>query len=154
MGGSEGTRDWQQEVAENAHRFGALRDRLSGQTVREVSPDGTIEVVVSTSGALTGLLLREGRNREPLPVLAAQVMDCVRRAQARIPALVDQAMTETIGPHDAAAHLILAETRQRFPEPPPPAHPVAGQAVPPRPAPARPSSPDADDWDGPEIFDR
>ncbi|MGW6449851.1 YbaB/EbfC family nucleoid-associated protein [Lentzea sp. NPDC055074] len=157
MSGSEGTRDWQREVADNARRFGALRDRLSGQTVREVSQDGTVEVVVSTSGALTGLVLREGRNRDPLPVIAAQVMDCVRRAQARIPDLVGQAMAETVGTRDAAAHLVLAETRQRFPEPEPPAHPVAGQAVPPRapaPPPPRSPSPDGDDWDGPEIFEQ
>ncbi|ANZ40410.1 hypothetical protein BBK82_34725 [Lentzea guizhouensis] len=176
-----GTREWEREVAENASRLQALRDRLSAQSVREVSRDGTVEVEVSTSGALTGLVLREGRQREPLPVIAAQVMDCVRRAQARIPALVDQAMAETVGAHDPAARLILAETRKRFPEPEPepePQRPV-GEARPrerfpepgpqrpaePRPArtavppprsapPARPSSVDGDDWDGPEIFER
>ncbi|MFD4673248.1 YbaB/EbfC family nucleoid-associated protein [Lentzea sp. NPDC058450] len=145
---------WEREVAENARRLGALRDRLSAQTVREVSRDGTVEVSVSTSGALTGLVLREGRFREPLPVIAAQVMDCVRRAQARIPELMGQAMAETIGPNDPAAQLILAETRERFPEPPqprdaPPPPPVPQSGPPP----ARRGQ-DGDDWDGPEIFER
>ncbi|MGI5500041.1 YbaB/EbfC family nucleoid-associated protein [Lentzea sp. CA-135723] len=139
---------WEREVAENARRLGALRDRLSAQTIREVSRDGTVEVSVATSGALTGLVLREGRFREPLPVIAAQVMDCVRRAQARIPELMGQAMAETVGPHDPAAQLILAETRERFPAPP---APRSGDA--PAPPPARPAQ-DGDDWDGPEIFER
>lgn len=158
MGGIRGTRDWQQEVAENARKFRALQDRLSGQTIREVSRDGTVEVTVSTSGVLTDLVLREGRHRDSLPMIAAEVMACVRRAQARIPDLVDQAMADTVGRHDPGAHLILADARQRFPEPepvqpgaPPTAPAQHGQAVPPR---RVGTSPDADDWDGPEIFDR
>lgn len=155
MDGNGGTLDWQRKIAEKASRFRALRDRLSSQSIREVSRDGTVEVTVSTGGVLTGLVLREGRRRDPLPVIAAEVMDCVRRAQARIPDLVHQAMIDTVG-DDPGARLVLAETRQRFPEPDPhsplrtaPAQPVPRQPVPPRTAPQ-----DVDDWDGPEIFDQ
>lgn len=156
MSANGGTLDWQREVAENAGRFRALRDRLSGQSIREVSRDGTVEVTVSTGGELTGLVLREGRRRDPLPAIAAEVMDCVRRAQARIPDLVHQAMIDTGGGHDPGARLVLDETRQRFPEPDPhsPPRTVPPQPLPRQPVPPRAAPQDVDDWDGPEIFDR
>jgi predicted DNA-binding transcriptional regulator len=174
VGGNGETRDWERRVAENARRFRELRNRLAGQSVREVSRDGAVEVTVSTSGVLAGLVLRERRPPVPLSEIAAEVMDCVRRAQSRIPDLVRQAVVDTVGEHDPGAHLVLAEARERFPAagnapwpastppgtshpvPPQPVathsvatHPVATQSAP-RPVAAR----EWDEWDGPEIFDR
>jgi hypothetical protein len=48
------------------------------------------------------------------------VLDCVNRAQAKIPDLLRQAMTETVGTGDPSSRLVVDEARKRFPEPPPP----------------------------------
>jgi hypothetical protein len=52
-----------------------------------------------------------------MPAIAAQIMECVRRAQARIPDLLGQAMFETVGANDPSTHLLLDEARRRFGEP-------------------------------------
>lgn len=82
-----------------------------------------------------------------MPEVAAQVMDCVRRAQARIPDLLRQTMTEVVGTADPNTHLLVDDARRRFPEPPPPPpEPRAWQpdevrfTVQESPAPARPAA--------------
>jgi DNA-binding protein YbaB len=110
---------WQEQIAQNAQRYGELRQRLAETAITETSRDGTVTVTVSADGLLTGLVLKERWHRPPLPELAAQIMDCVARAQARIPDVLQQAMAETVGTPDAGAHLVLSDARQRFPEPPP-----------------------------------
>ncbi|HEX6357352.1 YbaB/EbfC family nucleoid-associated protein [Actinophytocola sp.] len=111
--------DWQSKVAENAQRYRNLGERLAQLSITETSRDGAVRVTVSSNGLLTGLELTESGQPKPLPELAAQVMDCVRRAQARIPNLLKQAMTESVGDTDPNTHLLVADARRRFPEPPP-----------------------------------
>jgi hypothetical protein len=115
---SDGT-GWQSKVTENARRYRDLGDRLAQSSISETSRDGAVRVTVSANGLLTGLEFTETGQPKPLPDLAAQVMDCVRRAQARIPELLRQAMTESVGDTDPNTHLLVADARQRFPEPPP-----------------------------------
>jgi YbaB/EbfC DNA-binding family len=111
--------DWTRQVAENAERYRLLAERLSQLSITEVSGDGTVRVTVSASGQLTDLALRERWHPDPLPVVAAEIMDCLHRAQARIPDLLHRAMLDTVGGTDPSAHLLLAEAEKRFPEPPP-----------------------------------
>src|SRR5256885_3783826 len=108
---------WERQVAENAARFKALQERLSTLSITEASGDGAVKVTVSASGLLTNLVLRERWHPEPLPALAAEILDCLRRAQARIPDLLRQAMFDTVGSQDPSTHLLLAEARERLPEP-------------------------------------
>jgi hypothetical protein len=130
-------------------KWNELNDRIARLSVTESSRDGTVQVTVSTSGVLTGLVLKE-RWHQPLPAgaVAAQVMECLARAQARIPDLLGRAAFETIGPDDPAAQLVVADARKRFPEP------VARTEWQPRP-PRRPRTPDRvdDDWDGRTVME-
>jgi DNA-binding protein YbaB len=135
---------WERQVAENAARFRALQERLSSLSITEASGDGAIKVTVSASGLLTNLVLRERWHPEPLPALAAEILDCVRRAQARIPDLLRQAMFDTVGSQDPSTHLLLAEARERFPEPAP---------AQPRSAPG-PTAGDKGDWDEREFLEQ
>ncbi|MFD9701857.1 YbaB/EbfC family nucleoid-associated protein [Lentzea sp. NPDC059081] len=140
-----------------------LNDRISRLSVTESSRDGAVQVTVSASGVLTGLVLKERWNQQPpMGAVAAQVMDCVARAQARIPDLLGRAMAETIGPGDPAAALVVADARKRFPAsaPPPEFQPVSqSQSVPRQgwqpPAPRRPRPPERndDDWDGRTVME-
>lgn len=157
-----GRADWQRQVAENARRHRELNERVAGLSITEKSRDGTVVVTVSATGVLTGLVLKERWHPVPEPELAEQIMACLKRAQAKIPALMAKVIEETLGQQDAGAHLILADTRRSFPEPPPdPASRVAWQPVepPPKPEPAAPSAAPprtdieaADDWDGRPVL--
>jgi DNA-binding protein YbaB len=107
--------DWQRQIAENARRYQELQDRIARLSITEASRDGAVRVTVSATGVLTDLVLTERRPDLPLAQVGAQIMACVRRAQARIPDLMRQTMRDTVGPADPAAQLILADARQRFP---------------------------------------
>lgn len=140
------TGSWEAQIAENARKYQALNERISQLSITESSGDGTVRVTVSASGLLTELQLKDKWNPVPAAEVAAQIMDCVRRAQARIPELLRQAMFDTIGPDDPSAHLLLDDARRRFPEPPPPETPRSrGEPPPPPPRAARAT--EQDDWD-------
>ena len=131
-------------------KWNELNDRIARLSVTESSRDGTVQVTVSTAGVLTGLVLKE-RWHQPLPAsaVAAQVMECLARAQARIPDLLGRTVFETIGPNDPAAELVVADARKRFPEPPPPRTEWQPRA------PRKPRAPDRvdDDWDGRTVME-
>ena len=130
-------------------KWDELNDKIARLFVTESSRDGAVQVTVSASGVLTGLVLKERWHQQPpMGAVAAQVMECVARAQARIPDLLGRAMFETIGPNDPAAELVMADARKRFPQP------VPGPEWQPR-APRRPRSPDRvdDDWDGRTVME-
>jgi hypothetical protein len=130
-------------------KWDELNDRIARLSVTESSRDGMVRVTVSTSGVLTGLVLHERRDQpQPLGAVAAQVMECLARAQARIPDLLGQAMFETVGPNDPAARLVAADARKRFPEPAPRSECQLR-------APRKPRSPERvdDDWDGRTVME-
>ncbi len=110
---------WQEQIAQNAQRYQQLHERLSQASITETSRDGMVKVTVSADGLVTDLVLKERWHPPPLPELAAQIMDCLTRAQARIPELVRQAMADTGATPDAGTHLVLTDARKKFPEPPP-----------------------------------
>ncbi len=116
---------WQEQVADNARRYEVLSERLTRTTATETSRDGVVRVTVSADGDITDLVLEEPRQPMSMPELAAQIMGCVRRARARIPDLIAQAMTDTVGRNEGT-DLVLADARTRFP-------PVPAEAVEQRP---------------------
>lgn len=156
--------DWQEQIARNAERYRQLHQRLSQVSITETSRDGAVRVTVSADGRVTDLVLKERRYPSPLPQIAAEIIDCLGRAQARIPGLMRQAMAETVGTPDAAAHLVLSDARDKFPEPPPQEHrrndepriahePRAeAPAAAPRPQ-LRSEHVDEDDWDGRTVME-
>jgi hypothetical protein len=144
------TADWQQEVADNARRYAELQDRVAQLSITEATADGMIRVTVSADGLLTDLALHQRYQGVPMGLLGTRIMACVRRAQARIPELLHQAMLSTVGVDDPAAQATLAQAQHRFP--------AAPAEMAPRPAPvARPrarvrqSGEDAD-WDNAPVM--
>lgn len=157
---------WERQIAENARRYQQLKDYVAQVALTETSRDGAVQVTVSASGVLTDLVLRERGQLQPLAQVAAEIMNCVRRAQARIPALLQNSIAATVGEQDPAAHLIVADARTRFPEPPPAAPrpstvdemrigtqqlpapaPMPSRREPPSRPPVARSGPTDDDWD-------
>lgn len=90
-----GVTDWQAGVDERAARARELVSRLSALTATAHSEDRMVEVTVSSSGLLVGLVLDEGIRRRPAGRTAREILATLRAAQA--------AMTE-------AATAVTAET--------------------------------------------
>lgn len=109
---------WQEQVAENARRYGELNERLARTTATETSRDGVVRVTVAADGSVAELVLAEPRQPLPMAELATQIMGCLHRARARIPDLLAKAMAETVG-HGEGTDLVLADARTRFPPAPP-----------------------------------
>jgi DNA-binding protein YbaB len=171
--------EWTRRLQERAERYQQMADRVQEISVTERSKDGTVQVTVSSKGLLTNLTIAESAQARRMSELAAQIMTTVQRAQARIPELLRQAMTETVGTEDETANRVFESARQHFPEPPEeeppsrqqgpaqmrfgPAEEEPPQAPPSPPAPDRPQPPvtrpprsrpadDEDDWGGPSIL--
>jgi DNA-binding protein YbaB len=163
--------NWTKRLEENAARYQALADRVQGQTITERSKDGMVTVTVDSRGLLKNLVIAEAAaGGKRMAEVSAQVMQLVQRAQARIPELLQQAMTETTGTGDQAAAEIVREAQSTFPEPPPepsapepdrgrrflpedndeqpPAPPRTPPAPPQQPPPRRRRAVDEDDDDG------
>ncbi|MGV9365833.1 YbaB/EbfC family nucleoid-associated protein [Amycolatopsis sp. NPDC003731] len=116
--------NWTKRLEENAARYQALAERMQGQTVTERSKDGTVQVTIDSRGLLKNLVIAETAAGKRMAEVSAQVMQLVQRAQARIPELLQQAMTETTGTGDQAAAEIVREAQSTFPAPPPEAEPA------------------------------
>lgn len=139
------------ETARSAGPYQDLHERVSALVVTESSPDGAVTVEVCADGTLRDLVLRD--RGHPVDHYASVIMDCLARAKARIPGLVEQAVATTVGAADPGARMVLTDLRRRFPEPPPTASPWAEP-------PARTTRPrrrevdeSVDDWAGSRIME-
>jgi DNA-binding protein YbaB len=120
--------EWTRRLQERAERYQQMADRVQDISVTERSNDGAVQVTVSSKGLLTSLSIAESAQAKRMSELAAQIMTTVQRAQARIPELLRQAMTETVGTQDETANQVFESARQHFPEPP--EEPPSGQQGP------------------------
>ncbi len=107
--------NWSKELSERAERYRTLARRMAEQTVTESSVDKSVQVTVSSRGTLVDLNLAEAAAAKGMPALAKQIMATVKRAQARIPELLEQAMAESVGRSDDAASTLVTQVRELFP---------------------------------------
>jgi hypothetical protein len=119
--------NWTKQIQESAARYQAMAERVQAQSITERSKDGSVLVTVDSKGLLTNLAIAEGAGGKRMAEVSAEVMKLVQLAQSRIPALLEQAMAETIGTQDQAANVMLAEASSTFPPPPPDTEPPAPQ---------------------------
>jgi DNA-binding protein YbaB len=145
--------DWKQQAAENTRRYQELTDQVSQLSITDVSPDGSVRVTVSASGLVTDVELREHGYRRPMAQMADEIMMCMRRAQARIPDLLGQVVTDALGAADSTTHLLVADARQMFPQPPPRQGWASAPETKPVEQPRQPVRPDDDGWQEPSVFE-
>jgi DNA-binding protein YbaB len=119
--------NWTKQIQESAARYQAMAERVQGQSVTERSKDGSVLVTVNSKGLLTNLAIAEGAGGKRMAEVSGEIMKLVQLAQSRIPALLEQAMAETIGTQDQTANTMLAEASSTFPAPPPDTEPPAPQ---------------------------
>ncbi|MEV8443534.1 hypothetical protein AB0425_39690 [Actinosynnema sp. NPDC051121] len=106
--------EWRAGVAEQAQRFDAARRAIDDVSVTETAAGGAIVLTVASSGIPTDLRLGGDVDRMKPDQVAAQIMACLRRAQARLADRVGAVVADAIG--DAAGGQAIAEEyRNRFP---------------------------------------
>lgn len=153
--------EWAQQAEQKAERYQEMGAAVSAVSTTETSPDGVVTVTVNASGAVSALELTDRIREQSGSAVAAQIMACIQRAQAKLAAQVAAAMQATIGDEQSTIDTVVSSYEQRFPEP---ISPVSGtdagfkrigeieDETPPPPVerrqpPRRPSDED-DDFDG------
>ena len=109
--------DWQSRFEEQAARARTLSQRVGELTATAASEEGTVEVTVGSSGALTGLRLDEAIRGRPAADTAEQIVAVARAAQARLAEQAAAAVAETVGP-DSAAGRAVVDSYARIVDPP------------------------------------
>jgi hypothetical protein len=99
--------DWQSRFEEQAARARALSQRVGELTATAASEDGTVEVTVGSSGALTGLRLDEAIRGRPPADTAEQIMAVARAALARLAGQATVVVEETVGRDSAAGRAVI-----------------------------------------------
>lgn len=108
---------WAAGLEQKARQYTELRQRMDGASASESSSDGAVRVTVDANGVPTDIELSD-RVRDLAPGrLSAEIMSCMRRAQARLRAQVEDIVAATVPADDEPARNIVAEYRQRFPDP-------------------------------------
>jgi DNA-binding protein YbaB len=111
--------DWSEQLARRAERSRSFADQVAQLTRSASSADGSVQVTVAASGAVTGLRLSELTRRRPADELAEQILAVMRQAQAQLAPSVAQVAAATLGPDDETARTVVASYRQRFGDPAP-----------------------------------
>lgn len=152
---------WAQGLQRRAQSYNTLQQQLDSTSVTAQSPDGAVRVTVDANGVPTELTITErGRGADPA-ALSQALMATLRRAHAQLRDRVSDLTASTVG-DDAAASEIVAQYRERFPDPAPESAPEPTLNVgrideetpvrrEPRPTRRRPTRDRGDD-DGDDIF--
>ena len=110
--------DWQAGIEARAARARQLAARLGALTAGARSEDGLVSVTVGSSGAITGLELKEGIRDRPADETARAILATVRAAQASLTAAVTAAAAETVGADSETGKAVIASyvSRQDSPK--------------------------------------
>lgn len=129
---------WAEDLERKAQRYQELHGKMSEVSVTETSADGRIGVTVDANGVTTAVTLAPAvRGMDPAAV-AAELMACTRRAQARLRDRVTGLVHDMVGTDDAG-EAIVGQYAERFPD----AEPEPAQS---NPTPPPPSAPPAAPW--------
>ena len=133
FGDLESTRERLREMARQAElrsqQFARVRDDIQALTVTEQSARGAVRATVQASGALSDLRMTDEVSRMRPNQIAAEVLACIRRAQARLADRVRDVVTENVPGDDPAGRRIVDQYRAQFPEPEPEPQPAPAGAM-------------------------
>lgn len=96
------------------------RKKLTTVTASAESDGGVVRVTVTSTGALSELVLGEEARKWAPTETAAKVLRCAQRAQARIADVAQDVLTEGLGDSEKPiTDLVVGQLRSGFPEPEP-----------------------------------
>lgn len=110
--------NWNQNIQERAARYQEMATRVQGMTISERSSDGSVELTIGSNGILQNLVINESAAGKRMSEVSGEIMKLLQRAQSKIPALLQEAMAETIGTQDETANVLFDEAKKNFPAPP------------------------------------
>jgi DNA-binding protein YbaB len=119
---------WAQNLEQKAQQYQALHGRMAAISVTETSEGGRVTVTVDGNGLPTDIRFSDGIRGLGPAALSAELMACLRRAQAELRRDVTATVQEMVGEDEAGAR-IIGQYADRFadeetePEPPAPATP-------------------------------
>ena len=116
----EWLRQWTARTSARAEAAQQMSERIAALTSTATAARGTVKVTVSGSGALTGLELPDRVHRIPGQVLAATILDTMRRAQGGLAAKVIQIVQDTVGTDSETGAAVIRSFKIRYPAPEPP----------------------------------
>lgn len=96
------------------------RKKLTAATASAESDGGAVRVTVTSTGALSELVLGEAARKWEPAEIAAKVLRCAQLAQARLADVAQDVLTEGLGDGEKPiTDLIVGQLRSGFPEPEP-----------------------------------
>ncbi|WP_327114391.1 YbaB/EbfC family nucleoid-associated protein [Nocardia sp. NBC_01730] len=119
---SRAVEDFAQMAADferQANRFQELQRRMTVLAVTESSSGGRVSVTVDGNGVPTAIDLSASTRGMDPAVVSAEIMACLRRAQAKLRAQVTEMVQDTVGGDDAAGAAIIERFAEQFPDPEP-----------------------------------
>jgi hypothetical protein len=106
--------DWQAGIEARAAQARELGARLSALMGSARSDDGLVSVTVGSSGAITGLELKEGIRERPAAETARAILATVRAAQASLVAAATAVTAETVGADSDTGQAVIASYVSRL----------------------------------------
>ena len=108
---------WVSQVDAQAERSVELARRVAALTGSANGRDGTIQVIVGSSGRVQSLDLDDGVRDLPGPRLAREIMTVIRRAEAALSAAVAEQIQATVGMDSETGRAVMQSFEVRFPAP-------------------------------------
>lgn len=115
--GDQALDQWVAENEAKARRFQEMRAGVEQVSTTETSRDGIVTVTVDAGGTMTDLHITEGMKQTSGSKLASEVLNTMRRAQARLADQVAEVVSSTVGDDESTMDTVLSGYRNRFPEP-------------------------------------
>jgi hypothetical protein len=94
--------------------FVAMNRRIDELRITHAIESNLVTATVTADGSLLDLRLADRAERLDMRRLAAKVLDCVREAQATIPARVREIVADEAGPDDKLGKAVLEPYTRRY----------------------------------------
>ncbi|MEU0505857.1 YbaB/EbfC family nucleoid-associated protein [Nocardia sp. NPDC005998] len=104
-----------QDFERQAKRYEELQGRMTALAVTESSAGGRVSVTVDSNGVPTAITLSTSTRGMAPATVSAEIMSCMRRAQAKLRTDVVELVRDMVGDDPAGAAIVEGFTR-RFPE--------------------------------------
>jgi DNA-binding protein YbaB len=106
---------WAAGLEKKARGYTELQNRLDETSVTADARDGAIRVTVDANGVPIGLELAERTRELAAAQLSAEILGCMRQAQARLRERVRDLVADTVPVDDDPARNLMTQYEQRFP---------------------------------------
>ncbi|WP_016697646.1 YbaB/EbfC family nucleoid-associated protein [Actinoalloteichus spitiensis] len=109
-------RGFQEQMQAKLRQADQLQAAAREARVSERSRDGAVSVTVDSNGGMTALDLTPAAMTRRPEELSAQILDTLRRAQARIADQMREVLTPILGEDSESLNAVMGGYQERFPQ--------------------------------------